>query len=189
MILFVLFILLLSVGSLINQMEIKRIDHRQREQAEVIQQNTEQIQKLSFQIEQLTADIRAETNRLSKLYALLDVSLKAQADAVPGTPADEKAQRKIIALDNQIHSTACGGRRRQAVYGPECILLVWRGYVNAVIGCQKAGPAVTERGVYEVILIFAVIGRSKKTRTHGTGYWTAYESKALHFLRKKDSLI
>lgn len=89
--------------------ELEREQFRQKQeqqrQAEILRRHEEQIQKLRFQIEQATADITAEQNRLSQLFALLDIAEATQAAAEPGSKADEQAQRKIMTLENQIHTT------------------------------------------------------------------------------------
>lgn len=93
----------------LRMVELEREQFRQKQeqqrQAEILRRHEEQIEKLRFQIEQATADITAEQTRLSQLFALLDIAEANQAAAEPGSKADEQAQRKIIALENQIHAT------------------------------------------------------------------------------------
>ena len=87
-----------------NLSSIAADTRKSTKQAEFVSRNTEQIKKLKFQIEQATADIAAEQNRLSQLFALLDIAEAQQASVIPGSKADEQAQRKIISIENQIYS-------------------------------------------------------------------------------------
>ena len=79
-----------------------RQDELNRKEAEQIRKHDEQIRKLQFQMAQAQADIEAERERISGLYALLDIAEANQAAAHPGSRADETAQRKIISLTAQI---------------------------------------------------------------------------------------
>ena len=79
-----------------------RQEELNRKEAEQIRKHDEQIRKLQFQMAQAQADIEAERERISGLYALLDIAEANQAAAHPGSRADETAQRKIISLTAQI---------------------------------------------------------------------------------------
>ena len=95
----------------------ERQNHIEQEQEvirKVQERQQEQIDKLQFQIEQLTADIENDRIRAGRLYALLDIAEANQAAAVPGSKADEAAQRKILTLENQI--AAAERRIRAAQY-------------------------------------------------------------------------
>lgn len=79
-----------------------RQEELNRKQAEQLRKHDEQIRKLQFQMEQAQADIETERERISGLYALLDIAQAQQAAAHPGSKSDEAAQRKIITLTAQI---------------------------------------------------------------------------------------
>ena len=79
-----------------------RQEELNRKEAEQIRKHDEQIRKLQFQMAQAQADIETERERISGLYALLDIAEANQAAAHPGSRADETAQRKIISLTAQI---------------------------------------------------------------------------------------
>lgn len=70
----------------------------------MLRKHEEQIAKLEHQMAQAEADIISERERISGLYALLDIAESNQASAVPGSKQDEAAQRKIITLTAQIAS-------------------------------------------------------------------------------------
>lgn len=97
-----------SQGILERMIEIEReqieLRELQRKQAEQISRQEERIVKLEFQMKQATADIEAEAERISALYALMDIAAKEQAGAVPGSKADVRAQKQILSLNNQIHA-------------------------------------------------------------------------------------
>ena len=83
-----------------RQAEADRI-RLEKEQA----RQAEQLSELSFRIAQAEADIEAWRERVSSLYAIMDLVAAQQAQATPGSADDERAQRKIIALQDQIHTT------------------------------------------------------------------------------------
>lgn len=99
-----------------GQEQIRREQERQaREQARLAKeqerQHREQIRQaaqlaaLNFRISQAEADIAAGEERIAALYGLMDIAAAAQHKAEPGSRQDEQAQRKIISLQNQIHTT------------------------------------------------------------------------------------
>ena len=102
-------------------LRILAVENEQRRQAQDIERiqteqtrQAEQIRKLQFQIAEAEHDIAAAKGRINQLYALLDLAEASQAAAVPGSKADESAQRKIISLEGQI--TAAEKRLRAAEY-------------------------------------------------------------------------
>lgn len=92
-----------------EQMKLRREQERQaqeqeRQRKEQIRQ-AEQIAALDFRISQAETDIANGQERTAGLYALLDLAIAAQQKAEPGSPEEERAQRKILSLTNQINST------------------------------------------------------------------------------------
>lgn len=85
-----------------GQEQIRR--EQERQHREQIRQ-AEQLAALNFRISQAEADIAAGEERIASLYALMDIAAAAQHKAEPGSKQDEQAQRKIISLQNQIHTT------------------------------------------------------------------------------------
>lgn len=84
------------------QREQMRLAKEQKKQAEQLAKHEQRISQLEYRMSQAEADIETTQDKLSKLYALLDIAEAQQAAADPGSPADEKAMRKIISLENQI---------------------------------------------------------------------------------------
>lgn len=67
-----------------------------------LRKHDEEIRKLKQAMLVAEVDIKSANERMSYLYSLLDIAEKQQRDAHPGSKSDEKAQRKIMALRNQI---------------------------------------------------------------------------------------
>lgn len=99
-----------------EQMKLRREQERQRieqerqarEQERQRKEQTrqaEQIAALDFRISQAETDIANGQERTAGLYALLDIAIAAQQKTEPGSPEEERAQRKILSLTNQINST------------------------------------------------------------------------------------
>ena len=76
----------------------EQIKKEQRKQAQ-------SISKLSFRISQAESDIAAGMDRLSQLFALLDIAEANRAAAMPGTAQDVRYQKQIVSLTAQIAST------------------------------------------------------------------------------------
>ena len=76
----------------------EQIKKEQRKQAQ-------SISKLSFRISQAEMDIAAGMDRLSQLYALLDIAEAHQAAAMPGSVQDVRYQKQIVTLTAQIAAT------------------------------------------------------------------------------------
>lgn len=88
-----------------------------KQQEQIRKEQTKQretISKLSFRLSQAEADIQHQQNRLSQLFALLDIAQAEQAAALPGTRQDIHAQKLIIGLENQI--ATCEKRIRKAEF-------------------------------------------------------------------------
>ena len=67
-----------------------------------LRKHDEEIRKLKQAMLVAEVDIKSANERMSYLYSLLDIAERQQRDAHPGSKSDEKAQRKIMALRNQI---------------------------------------------------------------------------------------
>ena len=76
----------------------------QARQAAILAKHEEEIEKLKFRMAQAESDIEHFTEQIANLYALLDIEMMAQSSSVPGSAEDAKHQRKIITLNNQIHT-------------------------------------------------------------------------------------
>lgn len=76
----------------------EQIKKEQRKQAQ-------SISKLSFRISQAESDIAAGMDRLSQLFALLDIAEANRAAAMPGTAQDVRYQKQIVSLTAQIAAT------------------------------------------------------------------------------------
>ena len=59
---------------------------------------------LEFRMTQAEADIAAESERIASLYALMDIAEGGRTAALPGSKADERAQKKIISYQSAIHA-------------------------------------------------------------------------------------
>ena len=84
-----------------QQVQLRQEQTRQRREQE---RQAAQLSELDFRITQAEADIAAGQERIASLYALMDLAAAQQAQATPGSAEDERAQRKIISLQNQIHA-------------------------------------------------------------------------------------
>ena len=76
----------------------------QERQAKIIAEHDERIAKAEQTIKQTTADIDFLRDRIAQLDALLDLEKLEQAGAIPGSKTDIKCQKRIMTLENQIHS-------------------------------------------------------------------------------------
>ena len=84
--------------------EQMRQKKEQERQAKIIADHGERIAKAEQTIELATADIDFLRNRTAQLNALLDLEKLEQAGAIPGSKTDIKCQKRIMTLENQIHS-------------------------------------------------------------------------------------
>jgi hypothetical protein len=76
----------------------------QERQAKIIAEHDERIAKAEQTIKQTTADIDFLRGRIAQLDTLLDLEKLEQAGAIPGSKTDIKCQKRIMTLENQIHS-------------------------------------------------------------------------------------
>lgn len=76
----------------------------QERQAKTIADHEERIAKAEQTIKQTTADIDFLRDRIAQLDALLDLEKLEQAGAIPGSKTDIKCQKRIMTLENQIHT-------------------------------------------------------------------------------------
>lgn len=85
----------------------RRLEQQRKRQERIVKEQTKQaelISKLQFQLEQAMSEIDAGNNRLSQLFALLDIANANQAAAMPGSREDVRYQKQILTLENQIHT-------------------------------------------------------------------------------------
>lgn len=73
--------------------------------ATMLEKHEAQIRKLEFQARQARRDIEFLKERLGQQEAQRDFLLRQQESMKPGAKDYESIQRKVIVLDNQIHST------------------------------------------------------------------------------------
>lgn len=76
----------------------------QERQAKTIADHEERIAKAEQTIKQTTADIDFLRDRIAQLDTLLDLEKLEQAGAIPGSKTDIKCQKRIMTLENQIHT-------------------------------------------------------------------------------------
>jgi len=84
--------------------EQERIAKEQAKQAEQLAKHEAQIEKLEYTINKAVKDIEDLTDELGKKYALLDIAQNQQMMAVPGSSADETAQKKILSYEKSIRT-------------------------------------------------------------------------------------
>ena len=84
--------------------EQERLAKEQAKQAEQLAKHEEQIAKLEYTITKAVKDIEDLTDELGKKYALLDIAQNQQMMAVPGSKADESAQKKILSYETSIRT-------------------------------------------------------------------------------------
>ena len=91
-----------------RRIAIEREQIRQRaeqeKQAKQLADHEERIAKAEQTIAQATADIDFLRDRIAQLDTLLDLEKLEQAGATPGSKTDIKCQKRIMTLENQIHS-------------------------------------------------------------------------------------
>lgn len=91
-----------------EQKRIKReqeaLRKEQEKQSEILRKHEDQIAKLNYKVEQAEKDIVGITEELGKMYALLDIAQNQQIMAVPGSRADESAQKKILSYEKAIRA-------------------------------------------------------------------------------------
>lgn len=85
----------------------RKLEHQRKRQERIVKEQTKQaelISRLQFQLEQAMSEIEAGSNRLSQLFALLDIAQANQATAMPGSREDVRFTKQILTLENQIHT-------------------------------------------------------------------------------------
>ena len=92
---------------------LDRIERKQEEHEERLDNHDESIRKVLEKMEQLEADIDHLDERLSNLYAKRDWILLQQEGTTTGGAEWLKYQDKILTVDNQIH--AAETKRRKAI--------------------------------------------------------------------------
>ena len=81
-----------------------KIIKEQERQAAQLAKHEEMIAKLEYTISKAVKDIEDLTDELGKKYALLDIAQNQQMMAVPGSKADESAQKKILSYEKSIRT-------------------------------------------------------------------------------------
>ena len=94
--------------------EQQRQAQEQARQAEQLAKHETRITGLEFRVSQCEADIKAESERIAALYALMDIAAAEQAAAPPGSKVDIRAQKQIISFQSAIH--AAEKRKAKAEY-------------------------------------------------------------------------
>ena len=84
--------------------EQEKLWKEQQKQADQIAKHERRIADLEQKMVQAEADIEHWTQQVGNLYGLLDVAEMEQHSAVPGSKKDLTAQKRIVALNNQIHT-------------------------------------------------------------------------------------
>ena len=84
--------------------EQERLAKEQAKQAEQLAKHEAQIAKLEYTVSKAVKDIEDLTDELGKKYALLDIAQNQQMIAVPGSKADESAQKKILSYEKSIRT-------------------------------------------------------------------------------------
>jgi len=84
--------------------EQERQAKEQERQAAQLAKHERRIADLEYRMKQAEQDIAHYTETLGNLCALLDIEQAEQAAAVPGSKTDIKCQKRIITLNNQIHT-------------------------------------------------------------------------------------
>ena len=85
----------------------RRLEQQRKRQERIVKEQAKQaelISRLQFQLEQAMSEIEAGNNRLSQLFALLDIAQANQAAAMPGSREDVRFTKQILTLENQIHT-------------------------------------------------------------------------------------
>ena len=85
--------------------EQERQAKEQERQAKVLEKHEEMLRKHEFQLRQAKRDIDFLKGRLAQQESMRDYLLLQQNALTPGSKEHDAIQRKIIVLDNQIHST------------------------------------------------------------------------------------
>ena len=94
--------------------ERERLAREQERQAAILEKHEEQLRRHEFQLRQAKRDIDFLKERLGQQEAQRDYLLLQQEATVPGSKEHDAIQRKIVVLDNQIHSTV--SRYNRAVF-------------------------------------------------------------------------
>ena len=94
--------------------EQERQKKEQERQAAILEKHEEMLRKHEFQLRQAKRDIDFLKERLGQQEAQRDYLLLQQEATVPGSKEHDAIQRKIVVLDNQIHSTV--SRYNRAVF-------------------------------------------------------------------------
>lgn len=84
--------------------EQERLAKEQERQAKELAKHEEQIAKLEFTVSKAQFDIDYLNERVANLDAMRDNLMAQQTACTPMSKEWDKFQRKILALDNQIHS-------------------------------------------------------------------------------------
>ena len=77
----------------------------QERQAAVLAKHEEQIMKLDMRMALAESEIAFNKEQRDRLFELLDIEELERNSSIPGSSTWQKHQRKVIALENQIHTT------------------------------------------------------------------------------------
>lgn len=82
-----------------------RLAKEQERQAAILERHEAEIRKAEFTYRQMKREWEFLLDRLNQQEAQRDFLLKTQEASTPGSKEFESAQRKLIVLENQIHTT------------------------------------------------------------------------------------
>lgn len=87
-----------------TEKELGRQMEAQERLEKAVAKHDEEINKLTFRMEQAEADIDHWKEQIGNLYALLDVAQNELEQSIIGGKNQAKYQKQIITLSNQIHA-------------------------------------------------------------------------------------
>lgn len=84
--------------------EQMRLEKEQEKQAEVLRKHEERLMKLEQRMATAESEIAFNREQRERLFSLLDIEEMERDASIPGGKEWQKHQKKVISLENQIHT-------------------------------------------------------------------------------------
>lgn len=84
--------------------EQEKLEKEQQRQAEVLAKHEERLMKLEQRMASAESEIAFNREQRERLFSLLDIEERERDAAIEGSATWQKHQKKVISLENQIHT-------------------------------------------------------------------------------------
>ena len=84
--------------------EQEKLEKEQQRQAEILRRHEERLMKLEQRMATAESEIAFNREQRERLFSLLDIEERERDAAIEGSATWQKHQKKVISLENQIHT-------------------------------------------------------------------------------------